>query len=269
MKHLKIQVFSGLGSRMRAVIGAIAWAKNNNATVGVCWPRIDKSEELGEFPVWFSELFDSPLPESQMERPETGGRYWPKSPGVTSASKDGEYLCRTCDPATIIDEDMSLDGWPYTEMWKPASEVESHFIEIPNRTVGVHIRHSLAQPGAQGVEWYISRMREIESEYDTGFFLSCDAIAVEEQVKAEFPDVIHIPKDYKYDNLGIKKTAADLFLLQRCDWMLGSYQSSFSELAGWMRGGEYLSGWGREGWLPGGRYEDSKTSPVGIDEALL
>ena len=87
-------------------------------------------------------------------------------------------------------------------------------------------------------------------------------------MKAEFPDILHINKSYLYDGIGIEKTAADLFMLKECDWMLGSYTSSFSELAGWMRGGAYRPGWGREGWLPGANYEDSMTPPVNIETAL-
>lgn len=257
MKTLHVQVYSGLGSRMRAVVAAIAWGKLNNADITVHWPWNDPSERLGVFPAIFHDLFESPLSSVTMPGPD---RTWPKE--ITE--KGGGWLIRTCEPETVLAGTEPPDGWPYAELWQPSELVQEQvdLIDWPQgRVVGVHIRHSLAQPSTPPLAWFLGRMRELYDRHSVRFFLSCDTKQVERAVTDQFPDTLHLPRTYDYDRMGIARAAADLFLLARCDWMVGSYNSSFSELAGWLRGGKYLPGWGREGWMPGGSYEDARTPP--------
>lgn len=268
MKTLHLQVFSGLGSRMRAVIGAIAWCKHNSARLVVHWPVKDRSETSGLFPIKFAELFVSDwIEDVAIEYTTIDAKNWPPSPKEYGTDN---WRCRSCDPAGIVTDSMDLSEWPFLEDWKPSKFVQAYIdsVDIPDGCVGVHIRHALAQPATQTVDWFINRMREIrESDKNVVFFLSCDSLVVEKEVLSWFPSSIHVRKDYNYDRNGIAKAAADLFLLAKCDRMIGSYNSSFSELAGWMRGGAYLPGWGRVGWLPGANYEDSHT-PYEVNDEL-
>lgn len=270
MKVLRVQTISGLASRMRAVIAGIAWARANNAIVRVCWPWQDKSETSGEFPVWFSELFDSPLAEERMSKPITGAG-WRAFPDPCPEG----WTIRFCEPEKLDVEHLDLTDWPYCKLWTPAALTRECMasVDMPatGKLVGVHIRHSLAQNTTPPIEWFLNRMDEIKTRFPhVRFFLSCDAKVVEEQVVALYPDTLYQPRDYAYDRTGIARAAADLYLMQRCDWMIGSYNSSYSELMGWMRGGAYLPGWGRPGWMPGGRYEDGRTPPdeVALSKAL-
>ena len=263
MTTLHVQVISGLASRMRAVLGAIDWAKRHGTGVRVWWPWRDRSEELGVFPAWFSDLFDSRCSEQRLQGPEN----WPKQ--ITQVSPDSDDCrVRTCDPETF---GVCHPEWPHRDWWKPSESVRACIDSVKwptGKVVGVHIRHALAQPTTPPLPWFLNRMREIRERHNVRFFLSCDAKSIQQAVCSMFPDTIHQERTYAYDGLGIRRAAADLFLLHRCDWMIGSYNSSFSELAGWLRGGAYLPGWGREGWMPGGRYEDARTPAVGIEEAL-
>lgn len=265
-KTLYVQTVSGLASRMRAVIAGVCWAKAHDAEVCVCWPWQDPSETLGVHPVWFSELFESPLREIRMPKPERE----PKWRARPQECEDG-WRIRFCEPEKLDVEHLDLTGWPYEKLWQPSRDVQQqidtvtlHWPATP--VVGVHIRHSLAQNTTPPVDWFLARMRSIRDDFPhVEFFLSTDALTVQEQVEKEFPGVLRLERTYQYDTLGIKRAAADLFLLKRCAWMIGSYNSSYSELAGWMRGGAYLPGWGRPGWLPGGRYEDGRT-PAELEE---
>ena len=267
MKTLRVQTISGLASRMRAVIAGIAWAKARGATVSVCWPWEDKSEADGVFPIWFSDLWNSPLKEEQFLKPAVEG-VWRRTP---AEMPDGSgWTCRLCEPEALNVSALDLTGWPYTELWQPSpltkkmmASVASFRLKPEERIVGVHIRHSLAQSTTPPIEWFLRRMDLIKQQFPhVRFFLSCDAKVVEEQVLAAYPDTLYQPRNYKYDRIGIARAAADLYLMKQVDWMIGSYNSSYSELMGWMRGGKYLPGWGRPGWMPGGRYEDSLTPPV-------
>lgn len=267
MKTLNVQVLSGLGSRMRAVIAGIAWARAHGAKVRVCWPWADPSETSKEFPAWFSDLFDSPLEERRLEKPIIYGKEWPQQPLETA---DG-WNVRFCEPEGLGVSQLDLTGWPFCELWRPARLVRDQIDAVAwpqGKVVGVHIRSALAQPSTPAVSWFLARMHAIRRDYAVRFFLSTDAPYVQEQVLREFPGTVHQERTFRYDQLGIARAAADLFLLQRCNWLIGSYNSSFSELVGWMRGGAYLPGWGRPGWMPGGRYEDAQTPPVGLDAAL-
>lgn len=269
MKRLHVYVISGLASRMRAVVGALCWAKNHGAQVNVHWPWEDTSEDLGVFPVKFSDLFDSTCEETIEPHYNPGG--WPK----VVDKWHGEYAIRTCEPANFGVDRLDRTGWPYCDDWKPSAMTREimHSLQWPYRAaiVGVHIRRKNAQPEAPPTEWFLQRMASMKSAFIIHhFFLSCDHPEVEREVKAAFPETICFPKTYQYDELGIFQAAADLFLLQRCNWMIGCFDSSYSELAGWMRGGQYIFGRGDIGWMPGGRFENFRTPPNRVElEASL
>lgn len=259
---------------MRAVLAGVAWAKARNARVCVCWPWEDPSETEKLFPIWFGPpllkdgdqrhayLFDSPLLQQTMQRPVKEG-IWRRYP---QEAADG-WTVRLCEPEALEIDKLDLTGWPYPELWKPGPLVRSAIDSVKwpdGKVVGVHIRCALAQNTTPPIGEFLDRMAAIKAEFpNVRFFLATDAREIEDAVKARFPDAFCQDKGhYRYNDEGIARAAADLFLLRLCDWMIGSYNSSFSELAGWLRGGKYLPGWGRPGWMPGGRYEDARTPAV-------
>lgn len=254
---------------MRAVLAALAWARANKTQIVVHWPRNDPSETLGTFDVGFKELFETEIEEVVMQDPVKAPT-WRK---VIQPYK-GELCIRFCEPEVLEIDQLPLDGWPFQTAWLPGPEVRAEMakVEFPeSKLVGVHIRHALAQNTTPAIGWFINRMRELERGFNCRFFLATDARFVEDEVRSVFPDVICQNKgDYAYDRTGIIRTAADLFLLRRCGWCVGSTGSSYSELAAWMRGASYISGWNRPDWGPNGRWEDSKTpaSTAEIKKAL-
>lgn len=108
--------------------------------------------------------------------------------------------------------------------------------------VGVMIRaHSVSHAktrAASPVEWFLRRMREIRSQApDVRFFLSCDVAQVQEQVMSEIPGCVGQRDKGGYNSVaGVRAAVCDLYLLASSGYLLGPHWSSFIHLA------EYLSG---------------------------
>lgn len=87
------------------------------------------------------------------------------------------------------------------------------------------------------LELFTARMRELLAADDTTrFFLATDDINVELELKLLFGDrIISPPKDLSRQTIaGIQAAVVDLFVLAGTARILGSYWSSFSEVAAWM-----------------------------------
>src|SRR5690606_28792850 len=187
MSTLHVQVFSGLGSRMRAVIGGIAWCRANFATLNIHWVRREPSEDLGTFPAWYSDLFELPphgsgTPWIVESRDREPGPPWPKQ---ISLFENG-WRIRSCDPIDFAVNSMDLSGWPYCDLWKPSKDVREQIESVAPRwpgppVFGVHIRQALAQPTTPPVAWFLARMRELHDRYACRFYLACDAPEVEQE----------------------------------------------------------------------------------------
>ena len=108
--------------------------------------------------------------------------------------------------------------------------------------VGVMIRaHSVSHAktrAASPVEWFLGRMREIrEQQPDIRFFLSCDVAKVQQQVMSEIPGCVGQTDKGGYNSVaGVRAAVSDLYLLASSGYLLGPHWSSFIHLA------EYLSG---------------------------
>jgi hypothetical protein len=87
------------------------------------------------------------------------------------------------------------------------------------------------------LELFTARMRELLATDDTTrFFLATDDVNVELELKLTFGDrIISPPKDLSRQTIaGIQAAVVDLFVLAGTGRILGSYWSSFSEVAAWM-----------------------------------
>lgn len=108
--------------------------------------------------------------------------------------------------------------------------------------VGVMIRaHSVSHAktrAASPVEWFVRRMKEIRQQApEVRFFLSCDVSEVQQQVMSEIPGCFGQSDKGGYNTVkGVRAAVADLYLLASAGHLLGPHWSSFVHLA------EYLSG---------------------------
>lgn len=265
---LHLQTSSGLASRMRAVVGAIAYCQATDRRLIVDWPRKEPSETLGTFEAKFHDLWSNP----EIEETDCGRRF----PGLRLDNADilntdaARLELRTCHIEPFLK--WMPENQPGHFVWKlkPTDAVReiinsykvngdddpfSHFI------VGVNIRHALKQPSVAEPEWFIERMRtRLET---TVFFCSLDSLTIEQHLRAEFGDrIVCQRKDYVYDRTGIIKTCADLYLLATCDHVIGSNYSSYSQMVAFMRGAQYVGPHDKpQRGLIGGRYEDLWNPP--------
>lgn len=227
MNSIHIQGVSGLASRLRAVLGGIAYAESLGIPCVVDWPSREPTESLGMFPCKFSELWDSPYQETDV------GERFPKWPGI-----DGRIRA---DKPDWFAEHITRPIGSYLDKLQPTAELQAIIdsVAIPQPCVGVQIRHSLAQPGTASVDWFVERMWAMPGHCH--FFLSCDSLDVRNRIHGEFGGTVQsLPKDFRYDRMGIMRAAADLYLLAKCDWLILSNGSSFGQMVTWMKGNASL-----------------------------
>ena len=129
---------------------------------------------------------------------------------------------------------------PYFAALRPSEAVEDRMEELKNKEnyVSVHVRlNSEWRKYMRGNKRDLRRYFKVMDKYpsDTKFYLaSCDEVVAAEFKKRyggvrilELPD-----KDY----IGLKDAVADLFLLSRGEELIGTYGSTFSEVAWWLSG---------------------------------
>lgn len=258
-----LQVNSGLCSRLRAVIGGIAFCEATGRNLVVDWPRNEPSETLGTFEPRLDDLWY--LPEFITQR--EGGGHW-SGRTCNQLTDTGDIRFRTCHIEPFLPymtEPISNYLNRLTPTARVQKEVDAIYFPKSRPFVGFNIRHSLKQPGAAEPEWFVERLAKFPQE--TQFFGSFDSSAVHLKLVDAFPGRIQTtPKDYRYDFNGIVRTCADLYVLAKCDWVIGSNYSSYSQMVAFMRGAEYVGPHEKPTGLRGGRYEDAWNPP---DEAEL
>lgn len=147
-----------------------------------------------------------------------------------------------------ISEKITHDILMYLKKLKPLKNIEkevNNFQRKHNITncVGVHIRRGdfadrKTSPGkVSSDEKFIERMNElIKENYKTKFFLCTDSKEVEEKLERTFPKkIIKFPKT-SFTRTEVRATQEgliDLLLLSKTKHILGTYRSTFSEMAWW------------------------------------
>ncbi len=110
------------------------------------------------------------------------------------------------------------------------------------RCVGVHIRRTdnAVSMGKSTTEQFIAEMKkELTSHPESRFFLATDDQAEEELLRREFPGKIISNEHRTIDRNsveGMKDALLDLYCLAASDKLIGSYWSSFTDIAADMRG---------------------------------
>ena len=128
----------------------------------------------------------------------------------------------------------------------PAPDIRLRADEIlhsrPGRKVGVHIRRTDNRPAISGssTDAFVQAMdAQLQSNPDTVFYLATDDMTEEAALRARFPDRIlsNEGRDLSRDSIsGIRDALLDLICLSETDMIIGSYFSSFTDIAADMRG---------------------------------
>lgn len=241
-RFLWIQTSSGLASRMRAVVGALAYCKATDRRLIVDWPHDDPSETLGCFPAKFHDLWSN----ADIEATDCKQRFRGLRPdsGHLLETDAEDLRFRTCHIEPFLKWIPDHRPGETALLLQPSTEVSEHIdtmlkLLTNSYFVGVNIRHALKQPNVASVDWFVDRMKSFHESVQ--FYASLDSKEVSDRLLSEFPDrVLEINKDYVYDRDGIIKTCADLYLLAACDHLIGSNYSSYSQMAAFLRGAKYI-----------------------------
>lgn len=126
------------------------------------------------------------------------------------------------------------------DTFKPAPEIQARIdqrtAQFGKNTVGLHIRrtdHSdaIANSPIELFKHHIDN--EIAAQQDTVFYLSTDDPEVEVYLKNLYPEkMLVFSKEFSRNSIrGIKDAVVDLFCLANTRKLIGSYNSTFSEMA--------------------------------------
>ena len=122
-----------------------------------------------------------------------------------------------------------------------AQRIDAMKQQLGTNAVGVHIRRTDNKPAMakSSTDAFIHAMeREIAASPDTRFYLATDDLSEEETLRNRFPGKIisNETRDLSRDSIaGIKDAMLDLFSLAATDKIIGSYFSSFTDIAADMR----------------------------------
>jgi len=115
-----------------------------------------------------------------------------------------------------------------------------------NEMVGIHVRRGdfadrKVSPGmVSSDEKFIERMRElIKENSETTFFLSTDSKEIEKKFRKEFgARIVKYPKTnfIRTDVKATQEGLIDLILLSKTKHIIGTYRSTFTEVAWWLGG---------------------------------
>jgi len=252
---------TGLCNRLKTLVSCMRMCVYHKKKIVLYWPP-----DRNMFNCHFEDLF-----ENNFEQTDTmlglceasATRFWllpndvPKRfatvhPNYSDAVTLGFYTKHPEDPSQVID--YEYDRIPIAlrqEYLRFFNElipvkcikkiVERYIREIPDNTVGVHIRRTdlMRKPGRNmGTDdKFMKTMDEcIEKEKDVKFFLATDCPIAEENFKQRYGSSILAYQKRSFDrreNNGIQDALIDLLLLSKAKHIIGSHLSSFTELAWW------------------------------------
>ena len=247
----------GLANRMRAIHSAISLAENDE--VRICWFK-DKGLNCS-----FHHLFQ-PISLSNVKLKEAG--LWEKLlldrprkknfhiPRFYQSIRFKACLYEHQTQANYIDykkwkqANDSIYIASYNQFYQPSYKLSDIFIpnnEIQQRieiacashsthTIGIHIRRGDHQIAIQKspICLFIEAMEKaIEQEEQTNFYLATDSESDKKLLTEKFGHrIITSPYPAERNTIeGIKNAVVDLYALSRTHTILGSYYSSFSEIA--------------------------------------
>jgi len=256
---ITIMPYGGLGNRMRSVDSAIELSKCTGKKLRVIW---DANEELNAS---FSALFKKT---ELFEVEETRTAYFPRKLKEKSAvffKKMGinypfgtDLVLHEKDIRRLNEKNVDFCGLkkydkififingsfmkpekPF-EAFKPSREVSTRIEKVMKgfspRTIGIHIRRTDNAEAIKNspLEKFSELIqKEQEEDASTSFYLSTDSPEAEEFIKEEFPGrVITYDKELsRSSEEGIKDALVDMICLSKTEKIIGSYYSSFSEVA--------------------------------------
>ena len=105
------------------------------------------------------------------------------------------------------------------------------------RIIGVHIRRTDHVESIENspTELFYSKMNSIMEECNTIFYVATDDQTVLDEISKSFPVINHIcfsDKITRISSNGMKDAYVDMLCLSKCEKIYGSFNSTFSAMAG-------------------------------------
>ena len=138
----------------------------------------------------------------------------------------------------------------YSKRFVPTDTLQSQIISVTSKftdTIGVHIRRSDHKAAIQysSLKKFINAMDcRLKENSNTTFFLATDCIHTERELLNRFPDIILTYTKSSYcrnSKTGVQDALIDLYCLSKTNKILGSYYSSFSQVAAEISGIEEVT----------------------------
>lgn len=231
---------SGLGNRVRVVLGAQSLAELEGRSLAYVWP----TGKL--FGPTFSQLWDFHAPVLPRAVSRGLARVFPYVDERLDWLNDAKrrelvWQIRTGSPLQL-----PAGASPWQERFRdlrPAAPIVERVERLFDRHlrdrhyVGVMIRaHAVSHAKtlqASPVDWFLRRMHEIrDADPDVTFYLSCDRPEVQERVMREIPGCVAQRDKGEYNSVeGVVSSIVDLYLLAASGYLVGPHFSSFVHLA--------------------------------------
>ncbi len=237
---------SGLGNRLRALLGAKSLAASEGRELVYVWPT-GRMFGARLRDLWRLDATVIPGIVSRAIAP-----MWPYRDHTLTWLDDQRRKEFVWQIATNQSLQLSDGAEPWQDQLRslvpvpPVAERIRGFFDAHLRGrpyVGVMIRahHRSHQQTrkASPIEWYLARMRALSIEHPgLRFFVSSDVADVAEAVTATIPGAVTQRDKGEYNSLrGLQAAVADLYLLASAGYILGPYWSSFVETAQHLAGG--------------------------------
>lgn len=236
---------SGLGNRVRVVLGCKSLAALENRDFYYVWPTGDL------FGPRFSDLWQVGGQTVSRATSRALSRVYPYRDETldwidSEAKRKLLWQVRTGSPIRLPAEASSWED--EFRALRPVQQITDGVNDLFDRElrgapyIGVMIRaHSVSHAKtlqSSPVDWFVDRMTAIREEQpDVKFFISCDVPEVQRRVMDAIPGCVGQADKGPYNSVAaVRASVVDLYLLASSGYLLGPHFSSFIHLA------EHLAG---------------------------
>lgn len=248
-----IQPSGGLCNRMRVINSAYILAQKKNCKLLVLWKMCD------ELNCPFEELF---LPPTEFNIINFKSNFNIKKLFYQYTAKqrfqNADIEQNKTDGVLHTDFFDRLSSSSYIFTWEHFYPAEDYHLFVPTNSllkridniaknfgeysVGVHIRrtdNTWAIANSKSDEFSVAIRKELEQFPNAKFYIATDDITEEERLRKEFGSAIisNTSKTLARDSIeGMHDALIDLYCLSKTNKILGSFYSSFTDIAADMRG---------------------------------
>jgi hypothetical protein len=238
MRKIILRVQGGFANRLRAIVSAVLWAQDIDATLEIFWPV-----EVGHMPCKLDDLIDS---RSIDLLTYVHNGYLSRAHQILNADdmrtvmSMGEEIriesYSEFHPDLIARSVRGLEALRKIRVMKYLEDIAETFSLVREKPVGIHIRRTdhVKCIKASPLEAFMECVKGVlEERCDTKFYLATDEIAVKNMFISRWGDAVVSPitslgrRSVEQQQNGI----IEWLLLQKCSKIYASAGSSFSEMA--------------------------------------